>query len=61
MKETPIIKAMTRQEIAALYKVSWKTLKKRLDRIGISLPRGLVYPKDIRKIYEQLGLPKGLA
>lgn len=58
MKKIPDVKAMTRQEIAELYKVSWKTLKKRLDKNGIILPRGLVYPNDINKIYEHLGLPQ---
>ena len=61
MKRIPDAKAMTRQEIAELYKVSWKTLKKRLDKNGINLPRGLVYPKDIKKIYEHLGLPQRIS
>jgi len=60
MKFSTPLSAMTRQEIADLYKVSWKTLKKRLDKQGIILPRGLVYPKDIELIFEQLGKPARL-
>jgi len=56
---TPI-SAMTRQEIADLYKVSRKTLKKRLNRQGIILPAGLVYPKDIELIFSLLGMPRQL-
>jgi len=61
MKSSTPLSAMTRQEIADLYKVSSKTLKKRLDTAGITLPKGLVYPKDIELIFELLGKPTGLA
>jgi len=60
MKFSTELSAMTRQEIADLYKVSRKTLKKRLDLHGITLPKGLVYPKDIELIITALGKPKGL-
>jgi hypothetical protein len=49
---------MTRQEIADLYCITTKTLKSRLRMQGIDLPRGLVYPKDIKLIFEKLGRPE---
>ena len=58
MKLSTTLSAMTRQEIADLYKVSRKTLKKRLDTHQINLPRGLVYPKDIELIFATLGFPQ---
>ncbi len=54
------ISAMTRQEIADLYSVSRKTLKKRLTKHGVILPSGLVYPKDIELIFSLLGMPRQL-
>jgi len=51
---------VTRQEIAEPHKVSRKTLKKRLNRHGIILPAGLVYPKDIELIFSLLGMPRQL-
>jgi len=59
MKPTVTLSAMTRQEIADLYKTTWKSLKKRIDIEGIRLPRGLVYPVDIIRIFEVLGWPEG--
>ena len=49
--------AKTRQELALLYGISTKTFKKWLNREGINLPRGLISPKDQKKIFEKLGIP----
>lgn len=49
--------AKTRQEIALLYGISTKTLKKWLERENINLPKGLISPKDQERIFEKLGVP----
>ena len=61
MKKHSPLSAMTRQEIADLYHVSTKTLRNRLKEANIDLPKGLVYPKDLKKIFDRLGWPEILA
>jgi hypothetical protein len=47
----------TRQEIAAEYGISPKTLKKKLGKHDIKLPRGRICLRDQKMIYEALGYP----
>ena len=49
----------TRQQIAIEYGIDRKTLKKKLDQIGISLPSGLLSTEWQKRIYETLGYPSG--
>ena len=49
--------AKTREQIAREYNISSKTLKKWLDKENIVLPRCLINPKNINKIYETFGIP----
>ncbi len=48
---------MTRREIAALYGINEHTLKRKLDKKGISLPDGLVYPQGQKIIFDALWYP----
>jgi hypothetical protein len=48
----------TRQQIAEEYGIHRSTFNRKLKRHGIELPKGLVMPKDIRKIYNAMGLPE---
>ena len=52
-------KAKTRKEISEEYGIDRKTLKLRLSNSGLLLqPRVSVFPSDLVKIYNTLGLPK---
>ena len=53
----PPTRAKTRQELAAEYGWHRNTLQKRLEQVGIQLPRGSVCPKDQERIYQALGTP----
>lgn len=48
----------TKAQIAAEYDISVKTLSKKLKAVEIEIPRGLIYPKEQKIIYERLGPPK---
>jgi len=48
----------TRQQIAKEYGIHRETLKSKLEEQDIQLPRGVVMPKDVRKIYDALGWPE---
>jgi ribosomal protein S18 len=52
-----IDRSKTRKEIAAEYGCNYNTLRRHLESAGIILPKGLVSPKDQRRIYEALGYP----
>lgn len=52
--------AKTRRQIAAEYQISPLTLRRRLQRIGISLPPGAVFPVHQKIIYEHFGYPGGV-
>jgi hypothetical protein len=58
-KETspPQAKAKSRQEIALEYGWHRNTFNRRLQQLGIKLPRGLISPADQEQIYEVLGRP----
>ncbi|MFN0013554.1 MAG: hypothetical protein ACKVU2_03320 [Saprospiraceae bacterium] len=52
-----INKCKTRVEIATEYGVDRKTLAKMLKRNQIELPRGLLPPEWVEKVYAALGTP----
>lgn len=47
----------TRTQIAQEYGITDKTLRNRLKRENLNLPRGFLSPKSVEKIYEKLGKP----
>lgn len=49
----------TRQQLADEYNVHRNTFTRRLKKVGIDLPDGLVYPEEQERIYEKLGRPEG--
>lgn len=51
------IKAKTRKELAAEFKISRKTLSRRLEKENIKLPDGVVLPKEQKIVYEAFGYP----
>jgi len=48
----------TRQQVAAEYGVHVSTLLRWLDRREIRLPSGMIYPRDLQRIYAALGNPQ---
>ena len=50
----------TRKEQAVLYDVNVKTLKKWLKNAGLEFTGCNLTPKEVLKIYEKLGYPKGI-
>jgi len=50
----------THQQMACEYGVSRKTFHKLLQKKQIILERGLIYPKDQKTIYNELGLPESI-
>jgi hypothetical protein len=58
--ESLLLKPKTRQQVADEYGISVNTLKNRLKRIRIKLPKGLIFPSTQKIIYSRLGLPSGL-
>jgi hypothetical protein len=55
-----ILKAKTKQEVAAEYGICVKTLNSRLERANIIVAPGLLFPKTLKIIYEILGVPKNM-
>jgi len=53
-KIKPHQKAQTRKEIAAYLGISPTTLWRKLKNEKLSIPPGLVYPSDLKKIYDLL-------
>jgi hypothetical protein len=47
--------AMTRQQMADNYEICPRTLNKWFKEKGITLPRGLISPKDQENIYSKIG------
>ena len=60
MKElkTELQGAKSRQEIALEYGLHRNTLNRRLKKIGLQIPKGLICPADQKRIYEALGNPQ---
>jgi len=56
--ETLILKAKTRQEIAEEYGICRKTLSRRLKKAKIYIDSGLIFPNQLKVIYETFGVPK---
>jgi DNA-directed RNA polymerase specialized sigma54-like protein len=56
MKKTNLTK--TRSQIADEYGIHRNTLCRLLKKKDITLPQGLLYPQDVKRIYEALGYPK---
>lgn len=50
----------TRQEVAAEYGTTVRTLISRLRENGIELPHGNIFPRTLKEIYYTLGVPAGL-
>lgn len=48
---------LTRQQFAAQIGVSYTTLWRRLRKINLELPSGLLFPDDQHRICEALGIP----
>lgn len=49
--------AKTREQVADEYGISERTLRRRLKKENIVLPKGNIMPKDQLRIYESLGPP----
>lgn len=49
--------AKSRQELAKEYNISVRTFSRWLKKNSIIIPKGLVTPVNIRKIYQVLGTP----
>ncbi|MBC6995977.1 hypothetical protein QWY85_10960 [Neolewinella lacunae] len=49
-----------KQDIAAEFGFSEKTLQRKLTALGLSLPRGYLSPLQQRELYEALGYPEGI-
>jgi len=52
------LKVKTRSQIAEEYGFSPRTLSRRLKKLNIKLPSGLLTPADILRIYQILGKPR---
>ncbi len=50
----------TRQQMAAEYGISCKTLSRRLKQAGIDIPGGLILPTNQTRIYSALGFPQAM-
>jgi hypothetical protein len=52
---------MTIKQLADLYSVSSKTLKKKIAKMGLGIDTStLLYPKDLVKVFDALGHPDDL-
>ncbi len=51
------ITTKTREEVAAEYQISVRTLYRWLKRAEIRLPPGRIRPKELKRIYEAFGWP----
>ena len=49
------MKAKTRLELAIMYGVDRKTFSRWLKKRNIEIPKGLISPKDQKRIFEELG------
>lgn len=51
------IKSKTREKVAAEYGICVKTLNKWLKQSELEIPRGLINPNNLEKIYSVYGKP----
>ncbi len=58
--QSPKSGAKSRTEIAWMYGISTRTLMRRLKKLNIKLPPGLIFPADQQRIYEVLGSPEAI-
>ena len=58
----PIITSYTLKELAMMYKVSPRTMKRRLKRLGILSDanrfKRIFFPSEVRLIFSKLGVPE---
>jgi hypothetical protein len=52
--------AKTKQQIADEYGICIKTFDRLLRKKHIVLDRGLIYPKDQLRIYNEIGVPESI-
>ncbi len=57
ISDSIVIKSKSRQELANEYGISSRTFRRWLKNNDITLPSGLVKPRDILKVYDKLGNP----
>lgn len=55
-----LIPPKTKLQIAAEYLISYSNLRRRIQKIGVSLPGGDLLPGWQKLIYENLGYPSGV-
>lgn len=58
--ESLVLKIKTRKEVAAEYGTTARTLVKKLNRKGIIIPPGDIFPSTLKIIYYTLGIPAAL-
>ena len=58
--ESLVLSVKTRLEIAIEYGTCVKTLMRKLEKKGIVLPPGNIFPNTCKEIYYALGVPAGL-
>lgn len=46
-----------RSELAQEYGVSVRTLNRWFKREGLNIPRGIIIPRNLQKIFEKIGFP----
>jgi predicted transcriptional regulator len=51
---TPL-KPKTKKEIASEMDINLRTLQRKLKKLGLDIPRGLIFPEQQRLIYQELG------
>ena len=52
--ETPLM-LKTKNQIAIEMGINIKTLNRCLEKVGMTLPRGLIFPEQQAEIYKRLG------
>ena len=58
--ESLILNIKTRQMVADEYGTTVKTLIRKLEKAGIILPPGNIFPDTCKTIYYTLGIPAGI-
>ena len=51
-------KPKTKEQMAMEMDIHLKTLQRRLKRVGLDVPRGLIFPEQQMEIYHRLGWDK---
>ena len=58
MKTGNSLKAKTRKELADEYGFSPRTFRRKLKASNLKIPKGLITPKDLQRIYQTFGTPR---